>query len=114
MNRTDLEINRDIRRVLVRHWIDLGQLSVRSTGGRVNVRGRLQRIEGRSEELTSSIVERIATEIRRIPGVGGVSIELANWTSGGGTWKPAGAAAEPPPAPPPCPGPENGRAEGPT
>ncbi len=51
MSQADLEINRDIRKVMVRHWIDLGKISFRSSNGRIWVRGSLQRIAGVREEL---------------------------------------------------------------
>jgi hypothetical protein len=35
MEMIDLDINRGVRRVLVKHWIDLGRISVRTTRGRV-------------------------------------------------------------------------------
>ena len=87
MDRADLEINRDIRKVLVRHWIDLGQLSVRSTSGRVSIRGSLRRIEGFNEELTGPIVDRMFADVRRLPAISRVAIELDNWTNAGGLWK---------------------------
>lgn len=88
MSEADLTINRDVRRVMIRHWIDLGQLSFRSLNGRVWIRGALRRIAGVSETLTSTIVENIFDDLKRIRGVVHVAVELENWSMDGGSWRP--------------------------
>jgi hypothetical protein len=88
MSQVDLEINRDVRKVLVRHWIDLGKLSFRSTNGKLWVRGSLQRIAGVQEELTTALVDSIFTDIKRIRGVVSLSVELENWIQSLGKWLP--------------------------
>ena len=97
MGQADLEINRRTRSVFVRHWIDLGHLSLRSINGRVTVRGNLTRVFGEKEELTPAIVDAIFREIRRIPGVRGTTIALENWSNDTGSWisKEKGAPARP-------------------
>lgn len=87
MSQADLEINRDIRKVLVRHWIDLGKLSFRSSNGRVWVRGSLQRIAGVQEELTPTLVEAIFGDAKKIRGVVTISTELENWVVTAGRWR---------------------------
>lgn len=84
---SDLDTNRGVRRVLVKHWVDLGRLSVRSTQGRVLIRGRLLRIQGASGELTTPIVEAMFNDIRRLRGVRNVTAHLDNWIKDGGRWK---------------------------
>ena len=84
---TDIEIVRNIRRVMVRHWIDLGRLSVRSQAGRVTVSGILLRIGGVHEPLTTPIVEAMFRQIKRIRNVSYVSVNLENWTNKGGMWR---------------------------
>lgn len=91
MDRSDIEINREIRKVFVKHWIDLGQLFIRTSGGKASVRGLLQRIEGFKEELTSSIVDGMYTELRRIGGVARLTVDFENWVNAGGSWKCIGA-----------------------
>jgi hypothetical protein len=84
---TDLDINREIRKVLVKHWIDLGRLSIRTSRGRVMIHGLLDRIAGSREKLSSPIVEAMFEEIHRIDGVNRVTAELANWVnSEGKSW----------------------------
>lgn len=89
MNRqTDLEANRNVRRIFVRHWIDLGRLSIRTYQGKLSIRGSLQRIGGRDEELTTAIVEAMFAEIKRVPSVQRMTAELENWTNDAGRWIP--------------------------
>lgn len=90
MSQADLDINRGIRSILVKHWIDLGRLSVRSTDGKVYVRGALTKIGGVTEELSSPIVQAIFDDIRKIRGVRQVYPTLENWTDDTGCWQAIG------------------------
>jgi hypothetical protein len=83
----DLDVNKSIRKVLIRHWIDLGRLSVRTSKGKAFIHGSLHRIYGMNEELTTSIVESIFTEIRRIKNLANMHVEFDNWTDAGGKWQ---------------------------
>lgn len=82
----DLEVNREVRKVLVRHWIDLGRLSFRSVGGRVQMHGVLMRIPGVDTSLSGEIVTAMFREIGRIPGLVRVSAEIDNWSCSDGAW----------------------------
>ena len=94
MSQEDLEINRAVRRILVRHWLDLGRLSVRSSLGRLTIRGAVDRIEGVREELTGALVDAIFNEIRRIPAVRNLHAEISNWVNQGGRWQPLGLSKQ--------------------
>lgn len=85
---SDLDINRRIRSVLVRHWVDLGKLSIRSSAGKVLIHGSLERIGGMKEELTVAIVEVIFADIKRIPTVRQVNAAIENWSNDTGRWHP--------------------------
>jgi hypothetical protein len=89
MSQSDLDINRQIRRVFVRHWIDLGKLAARSVNSRITIRGRLDRIFGNHEELTSAIVDSMFQELKRIPNSTLSRVDLDNWTEVGGGWRSA-------------------------
>jgi hypothetical protein len=86
MSQIDLSINQSVRRVLIRHWLDLGRLSIRSVNGAVTIRGSLQRIPGVTEELTSHLVETIFNEVNRVKDMRRLSFDLDNWASEGGRW----------------------------
>lgn len=86
MSQVDLDINRFVRSILVKHWIDLGRLSVRSTDGKLYIRGALRRISGVNEELTSPIVDAMFAEIKRIKNVRQIYPALENWTNDSGSW----------------------------
>lgn len=88
MGQEDLRINRDVRKILVKHWLDLGRLSVRSSLGRLMIRGSLERIRGVKEELTPPIVNEMFRKIKQIKSVVRLSVELDNWANDDGRWVP--------------------------
>lgn len=89
MNRlTDLEINCAVRKVLVRHWIDLGKISIRTIAGVTTLSGALDKLPKVDVPLTSSSVGEIIAEIRRAPSVKRVQTVLSNWTELDRMWKP--------------------------
>jgi hypothetical protein len=92
MSQIDLDINRGVRTILVKHWIDLGRLSVRSSDGKVWIRGALLRIAGVNEELSAPIVEAMFAEIKRIKNVRQIYTALENWNNDSGSWVPTGTA----------------------
>ena len=83
----DLDINRGVRRIFIKHWIDLGRVSIRSAGGVVLVYGTLQRVPGR-DALMSATVQAMFDDIRLIRNVKRVRPHLENWSNDGGLWKP--------------------------
>ena len=88
MGQADLEINRKARKVFVKHWIDLGNISLRSINGSLTIRGTLMKIFGQNEELSSPVVESIFNDINRIQGVSRLRTEIDNWTNAAGLWQP--------------------------
>lgn len=94
MNPVDLEINRGVRRVLVRHWIDLGRISVRTISGKVHIRGTLERITGVKEPLSGAILEAMFADIRRLRGIARLNVELENWHNKSGLWHSTGKPAQ--------------------
>ena len=85
---TDLEINCAVRKVLVRHWIDLGRISVRTSAGVITLSGALDKLPNVDAPLTSSSVEEMIAEIRRVFSVRRIQPVLSNWTELDGMWKP--------------------------
>lgn len=83
------EINRKVRGILVKHWIDLGRLSIRSSTNAVFIHGSLVKLTGQSDKLTSPILENLFQEINRVPGVRRVDVNFDNWTRDGsrGLWR---------------------------
>jgi hypothetical protein len=85
---SDLEINCAVRKVLVRHWIDLGRISVRTSAGVITLSGALDKLPNVDAPLTSASVEEMFVEIRRVSSVRRVQPVLSNWTESDGMWKP--------------------------
>lgn len=104
---SDLEVNRNVRRVLVRHRIDLGWLTLATTRGTVRLGGSMRRVPG-TPELTPPILDGLFREIRHAPGVHRADVDLQNWSHDGflGNWKPRGtpesAPLRSPDVPPPA------------
>ncbi len=84
------EINRKSRQVLVRHWIDLGHLTITATPSSVRLRGSLRRLPGSGDKLTSRAVETIFEELNRIKDVRHIEADFDNWHKAGtaSLWKP--------------------------
>lgn len=90
----DLEVNGTVRRVLVRHQIDLGWLSFHTCRGTVHIQGDLLLLPGSAEPLTPAAVGALFDEISRSPGVNSLAVDLRNWIQAGliGGWQPAKGA----------------------
>ena len=88
MSQEDLKTNRDVRKILVKHWLDLGRLSIRTAMGRLTIRGKLERIRGVQEDLAPAIVNDMFSRIKRIRNVARMTIDLENWTCEDGRWMP--------------------------
>ncbi len=86
MPQQDLKNNQDIRKVLVRHWIDLGRVGIYSRSGNVTIRGNMQLLRGVKHDLDSQLMENIFREINRIKEIKRVHVELDNWTFLEGAW----------------------------
>lgn len=92
----DLEINCAARRVLVRHWIDLGKAALRTTNGVLTVHGTLDKLPHANGPLTPSVLAELASELRRIPDVRRVTLNFTNWVEHQGRWD---RVSSKPPAP---------------
>lgn len=92
----DLEVNRSLRKVFVRHWIDIGRLFVSVSRGNVLVSGVLQMLPGTEEALTSAMLVIIFRELRSCNGVVGITTAVDNWEqiSIDGLWRPKAVPVE--------------------
>ncbi len=93
---SSLEINREVRRILVAHWIDLGRVSIHSVKVAAYIRGTLQKLPGADSSVNAACIEAIHDKIRRIPGVRHIHMQLDNWVKGtaGGGWESIGAGRD--------------------
>lgn len=76
--RSDMEINCAVRQVLVRHRIDLGSVSFSTRQGTIWLSGEV-RCFCNFGELDDNHVLALLTELRNIPDVPGVRLNLSNW-----------------------------------
>lgn len=80
MATSDQEINRGVRGILSRHWVDLTATNFASRQGVVRLMGELRRIGPRSEEsLESTNIVALDAELRKLRGVRRVHMDLTNW-----------------------------------
>jgi hypothetical protein len=77
-----------VRRVLVRHWIDLGKVSIRTTSGVSHLSGTLCKLPNITPALAGDRVSEMIDEIRRISSVRRVQAVFTNWLECGNAWKP--------------------------
>ena len=76
--KVDLEINCRVRRVLVRHWIDLGKVSIRTSRCVVSLNGSLMRLPHVAPDVDAATPAVIFEEIKRIPDVRRLQLNLDN------------------------------------
>jgi hypothetical protein len=95
MATSDQEINRGVRGVLSRHWVDLTATNFASRQGVVRLMGELRRIGPRCEEsLESTNIVALDAELRRLRGVRRVHLDLSNWRRDEeGAWVPVAREA---------------------
>jgi hypothetical protein len=74
----DLDINCRARRVLVRHWIDLGKISARTSRCVVTLSGSLMRLPHVAPDVDAATPAVIFEEIKRIPDVRRLQLNLDN------------------------------------
>ncbi len=99
MPKIDEELQNQVRRALVRMWVDPNRLHVAAGEGMVTVRGTLtKRTKPRGEaaddpkavEAFASIdemfLQRLETAVKAVPGVKLVRWQLDDWVKTGGDW----------------------------
>jgi len=86
---SDIDINAAVRRVLVRHWIDLGRIQIRTCRGVATVSGHLERLSAGGPVLSPSTLEQIQHELRSIRGVRRVDLRVENWNCAPSGWQPS-------------------------
>jgi len=90
MTVSDHEINRGVRGVLTRHWVDLSSTNFASRKGVVRLVGELRRMgSDPASSLESTNIVAIDAELRRIRGVQRVHLDVTNWRrNDDGDWEP--------------------------
>lgn len=84
---SDLEVTRGVRRLLVKHWIDLGRISVRTTRGNVYLYGNLRRLADHDIQLSPRALENMFQEMARIKGANRINPHFENWICDSVTWR---------------------------
>lgn len=89
MEHSDQDINRGVRSVLTRHWVDLTKTSFLSRRGILRMTGELQRLGAASSTTAQpTALETLDQELKRVRGVRHVYYDFANWRrSEDGEWR---------------------------
>lgn len=89
MNSSTLDANRQARRVLVQHWVDLGRVSVHTSNNAIYLRGSLSKIAGADSDFNPASLELMFSKLKGIDGIRFVHVELDNWERAGdsGAWR---------------------------
>ncbi|HVM59618.1 MAG TPA: hypothetical protein VMV72_02030 [Verrucomicrobiae bacterium] len=74
----DLDINCRVRRVLVRHWIDLGKVSLSTSDCVVSLGGSLTRLPHIAPDIDGATPASVLEEIKNIPDVRRLQLALDN------------------------------------
>ena len=86
MARRDMEVNREIQRVLVRQDVNTRKLKWRTIGSRASFIGELTKRRGKGIEDKEE-VKQLDKRIRRIDGIVTVEWDLKNWKNEHGQWR---------------------------
>ncbi len=99
MSITDWDINVAVRRVLVKHGVDVRQVLFNSIGGIVYLKGVFSFFLGgiidhmepesirKQHEMEALQMKRIELEIKKIREVKGIKFNISNWTKAGQIWR---------------------------
>ena len=92
MEQSDQDINRGVRGVLARHWVDLTKTNFLSRPGILRMRGEMRRLGAEaSSPIQPQVQDTLDQELKRVNGVRTVQYALANWRRGEeGEWHPVG------------------------
>ncbi len=92
MGAKDFKINSDVRRILIKNWIDLKKLRYCTIGGVVCLRGELDtmynapgRDEGRGG-IRAEQVSDLERALRKVTNVNRIKFTLNNWEKGSEGW----------------------------
>lgn len=82
------ELYRKVRSVFVRHWIDLGRLSVHLSGTGLHLHGHLMKLPSSGAELSAPAVQELMDELARLHRSIRLDAQFDNWQLSAGNWLP--------------------------
>lgn len=81
------------RKIVVKNWLDISRLRIRTVRGVIHVQGRITKLTGSADEREGdeSGMRKLDEDLHAISGVRGVSYNLENWICvSAGTWRKLG------------------------
>lgn len=86
----DLAVTREVRKLLVRAWIDLGRLTISTSAGKISIDGAMHRLPDTGTGLQSGDVEQLIRAVRQVSCRMNCEVRLENWVLRDGAWQAAG------------------------
>jgi len=92
MSAADFRINAAVRKVFIRHWLELKLIDYHTINSVVHIKGKFKtkkqsrEAKGKTYDVNPSVVSAIEREIFRVRGVKRVDIKLDGWVKSGGKW----------------------------
>lgn len=89
----DVKINSLARKIIVKNWLDVSRLRVRTVRGVIHVQGRIYKIAGppNEREGSESSMIKLDEELHGIARARGVTYQLENWVcASAGSWRKIG------------------------
>jgi hypothetical protein len=89
---TDFRINAAIRRILVRHWLDLRCVDYHTVNCVITIQGRFKKLKEaiqdtkKGDDIEPTVMAAIEYELLKIPNVKRVNMKIVGWTKFGGKW----------------------------
>lgn len=83
---SDYEINGAVRRELASHGVDLSAVRYRSSGGAVEIQGKLVFREAKAITEVIKFITMLEEQISKIRGVKRVKMDFEDWDKSNGKW----------------------------
>ncbi len=97
MSAADFRINAAVRKIFIRHWLDLKLIDYKTINFVVHIKGKFRtkkqsgKSKGKAYDMNPSVVSAIEREIIRVRGVKRVQMKLDGWVKSGGKWAGGGS-----------------------
>ena len=89
--KNDLQHMRGIRKILVKHWIDLGRMRINCRDGHVELGGTITPLFGSNPDFSAEQIGQLIAHIRKLPDT--ATIDFSELKFNGGTNVTSAAAA---------------------
>jgi hypothetical protein len=84
---SDTEITAAVRKVLVKHWVDVSRIRIRVTRGVLILTGTIDKIYGaEGGPVDRSFLSSLDQGLQAVKGLRRIRYQFGNWAKDGGEW----------------------------